>query len=160
MRRNCGFTLVGLVAILTIMGVVAALTMEIKLRLLKQQQIEQTAYAFVAIAQKYDLYYTTNCGTNFVVPALSALGLTQGETSGFVGTGTFSLSSYVTSASTKYLSVKSTYTSKGDAQTVVGLLGRGAKLQSDNRTVEYSFLPSLSTNAQARKNWFGDVNCF
>ena len=82
------------------------------------------------------------------------------ETTGFQSSGPFTLGSHVTASGTRYLSVKSSFITKGDAVTSVGLLGRGAKLEADNLTVTFSFLPSLSTNPQARKNWFGDVNCF
>lgn len=139
MRRCGGFTLIGLVAILTILGTLAVLTMEMRLRLLKEQSLEKSASAFVNIAQKYDLYYTTNCGAMFVVPALSDLGLMVEETTGFQSSGPFTLGSHVTASGTRYLSVKSSFITKGDAVTSVGLLGRGAKLEADNLTVTFSF---------------------
>jgi type II secretory pathway pseudopilin PulG len=160
MRRCSGFTFMGLIAILTVMGLLSTIVMKLKINNQREVELINVAESIFKVAQSYDQYYLTNCGTSFTVPSVSALGVDSSITSGFVNASPLTLGSKVSAGGLKYLTISSTFANKRDALTSAGILGQGAVLGGDNKTITYSFLPSLNSNSQSRKNWFGGVNCF
>jgi hypothetical protein len=160
MNRGLGFTMISLIAILSMMGALSVIIMKMKVSHLREMELVTVAESIIKVAQKYDQYYVINCGASFTAPAVSALGLDSSLTSGFVNASPLLLGIKIPTGGFRYLTISTTFTKKNDAVTVTGMLGEGAVLEADNKTTTYSFLPSISLNSQSRKNWFGGVNCF
>ncbi|MDI5833283.1 hypothetical protein OCF84_20845 (plasmid) [Shewanella xiamenensis] len=155
--KSKGYTLLGLLAVLVVMTVIVQISIELRMKNLRYEQLETTATKVIDVAKAYDLYYAEKCGPSFVIPDINTLGV---DISGIGNASNLLLGTFTNSSNVKYLKVSLTYQRSSDAVISKDIFGSGAMIASDKRTVEYFFLPSISLNSQSRKNWFGDVNCF
>lgn len=155
--KSKGYTLLGLLAVLVVMTVLVQISIEIRMRNLRYEQLELTASKIIDVAKAYDLYFAEKCGPSFVVPDINSLGV---DISGIANASNIALGTFTNSSNVKYLKVSLKYQKSSDAVISKDIFGSGALIASDKRTVEYFFLPSISLNSQSRKNWFGGVNCF